>query len=90
METLAPYGALLSTARCRCILPYTWYFQIVELSNKYKFAKLFHITVLKVDRMVGHHIGINQMYPDRSSSLKLYANGSMGWQIIGDLIEIKP
>ena len=38
----------------------------------------FCITVLKGDSMVGHHIGLNQMHPDKSSCLNLSANGSNG------------
>ena len=68
---------LLSVARWRFILHYEWNFQIVELTDLYNGAK-FCITALQGDSMVGHHIGPNQMNPDRSSRLNLSANGSDG------------
>ena len=38
----------------------------------------FCITILKDDSMVGHHIGLNWMHPDRSSCRNLSVNGSNG------------
>ena len=66
---------LVLAARCHWILYYEWIFLSIELTDLYICIKVFFLIVVKVDSMVGHHIGPNQML-DRSSCLSLSANGS--------------
>ena len=40
-----------------------------------------NVPVLKGDSIVGHHIGLNWMHPDRSSWLNLSVNGWIPWPI---------
>ena len=68
------------------------YFLLLDRAKSFTMNEIFNVSsgpiyiivpnfvsiVLKGDIMVRHHIGLNQMHPDRSSCLNLSANVSVG------------